>query len=104
MNFRNISSWAIRTPVAPIVLFVALTIAGLVSFARMQVNSQPDITLPFVQVTVSQPGAAPPELETQVTEKLEAALRSVNGVDSISSRIQEGFEHYDSRVRHWHPH
>ncbi len=90
MSFRNISSWSIRNPVPPLVLFLALTIAGLVAFAGMQVNNQPDISLPFVQVFVAQPGAAPPELETQVTQKLEAALRSVNGVDSISSRVQDG--------------
>ena len=90
MNLRNISSWAIRNPVAPIVLFIALTLAGIVAFSRLQVNSQPDITLPFVSVVVAQPGAAPPELETQITEKVEAALRSVNGVDNITSRISEG--------------
>ena len=90
MSFRNISSWAIRNPVAPIVLFIALTLAGLVAFSQMQVNNNPDVSLPIVQVTVSQPGAAPPEMESQVTQKLEASLRSINGVDSISSRISEG--------------
>ncbi len=90
MSFRNISSWAIRNPVAPIVLFVALTLAGFVAFSRMQVNNQPDVSFPLVQVTVSQPGAAPPELESQVTQKVEASLRSISGVDSISSRISEG--------------
>ena len=90
MSFRNISSWAIRNPVAPIVLFIALTLAGLVAFSRMQVNNNPDVSFPVVQVTVNQPGAAPPEMESQVTQKLEASLRSINGVDSLSSRIQEG--------------
>lgn len=46
MNFRNISAWAIRNPVAPIVLFIALTLAGIVSFARMDVNNNPDISFP----------------------------------------------------------
>ena len=65
MNFRNISSWCIRNPVFPIVLFVAFMLAGLVSFARMQVNNAPDIDFPAAIVNVSQPGAAPNELETQ---------------------------------------
>ncbi len=43
MSFRNISAWAIRNPVPPIVLFVALTLAGIVSFMRMDVNNDPDI-------------------------------------------------------------
>ena len=90
MSFRNISSWAIRNPVVPIVLFVALTLAGIVSFLRMQVNNNPDISFPAAQVIVVQPGAAPTEMETQVAQKVEAALRGVNGVDSISTRIDEG--------------
>ena len=48
MNFRNISSWCIRNPVAPIVLFVGLMLAGLVTFAGMQVNNVPDIDFPAV--------------------------------------------------------
>ena len=81
MNFRNISSWCIRNPVFPIVLFVGLTLAGLISFYRMQVNNAPDIDFPAAIVSVSQPGAAPNELETQVTQRVESAIRGVNGVD-----------------------
>jgi multidrug efflux pump subunit AcrB len=90
MNFRNISSWCIRNPVAPIVLFVGLMLAGLVAFFGMQVNNNPDIDFPAAQVSVSQPGAAPNEMETQVTQRVEAAIRSVNGVDEIDSSINEG--------------
>ncbi|MGN6589091.1 MAG: efflux RND transporter permease subunit [Sphingomicrobium sp.] len=90
MNFRNISSWCIRNPVAPIVLFTGLMLAGLVAFFGMQVNNNPDIDFPAAQVTVSQPGAAPNEMETQVTQRVEAAIRSVNGVDEIDSSVNEG--------------
>jgi multidrug efflux pump subunit AcrB len=90
MNFRNISSWCIRNPVAPIVLFVGLMLAGLVAFARMQVNNSPDIDFPAASVSVSQPGAAPNELETQVTQRVESAIRGVNGVDEINSTVSEG--------------
>jgi len=90
MNFRNISSWAIRNPIPPIVLFVALLVAGIVSFMRMDVNDSPDVEFPFVSVSISQPGAAPTELETQVTQRVEAAVRGVNGVEEISSSVREG--------------
>ncbi len=90
MSFRNISAWAIRNPVAPIVLFVALTLAGIVSFMRMQVNDQPDVDFPAAIVAISQPGAAPSELENQVTQQVEAALRGVNGVEEINSTVREG--------------
>ena len=90
MSFRNISAWAIRNPVSPLVLFVALLIAGMVSFGRMDINQQPDISFPIAQVMVSQPGAAPPELETQVTQRIEAAVRGISGVDEITSTVSEG--------------
>ncbi|HEV2748339.1 MAG TPA: efflux RND transporter permease subunit [Allosphingosinicella sp.] len=90
MSFRNISAWAIRNPVPPIVMFVALMLAGLVSFMRMDVNSMPDVSFPAVTVSVYQPGAAPAELETQVTQRIEAAVRAINGVDEITSVAREG--------------
>ena len=91
MNFRNISSWCIRNPVFPIVLFVGLMLAGLISFARMQVNNAPDVDIPAAIVGVSQPGAAPNEMETQITQRVESAIRGVNGVDEISSTVTEGY-------------
>jgi multidrug efflux pump subunit AcrB len=90
MNFRYISSWCIRNPVPPIVLFVGLMLAGLIAFSGMQVNNNPDIDFPAAIVSVSQPGAAPNEMETQVTQRVESAIRGVNGVDEIDSTISEG--------------
>jgi multidrug efflux pump subunit AcrB len=90
MNFRNISSWCIRNPVAPIVLFTGLMLAGLVAFMGMQVNNVPDIDFPAVTVVVSQPGAAPNEMENQVTQRVETAARGVNGVEEINSTVSEG--------------
>ena len=90
MNFRNISSWAIRNPVPPLVLFAALLLAGIFSFMRMDVNDSPDIDFPLVIVSVSQPGAAPTELELQVTQRVEAAIRSIDGVEELNSSVREG--------------
>ncbi|MPT49169.1 MAG: efflux RND transporter permease subunit [Sphingobium sp.] len=90
MSFRNISSWSIYNPIPPLVLFAGLMLAGLVSFTRMDINNNPDISFPMVNVTVSQPGAAPSELETQITQRIEAAVRGINGVDEISSYASEG--------------
>ena len=90
MNFRNISSWCIRNPVGPIVLFVGLMLAGFIAFARMQVNNAPDIDFPAAIVSVVQPGAAPNELETQVTQRVESAIRGITGVEELSSTVTEG--------------
>ncbi|MEG3149151.1 efflux RND transporter permease subunit [Sphingomonas sp. ZT3P38] len=90
MSFRNISAWSIRNPIPSIVLFFMLTVAGLVSFSTMEVNNDPDIDFPVVIVQISQPGAAPTELETQITQKVEAAVRSLQGIDEINSTVTEG--------------
>ena len=88
---RNISSWAIRNPIFPLVLFAALTLLGLVSFMRMDVNDNPDIEFPAAVIIVSQPGAAPTEMETQVTQRIESAVRGVAGIEEINSSVGEGF-------------
>lgn len=87
---HNISSWAIRHPVTPIVMFLVLLFAGLISFMRLDVNQSPDVSFPVVTVTITQPGAVASELETQVTQKVESAVRRVRGIDEISSTISEG--------------
>ena len=90
MNLNNISAWSIRNPVVPIVLFVALTIAGIMSFMNMDVQNDPDIEFPVVVVSISQPGAAPTEITTQITQKVESAIRSVQGVRNIDATSSEG--------------
>jgi multidrug efflux pump subunit AcrB len=90
MNFNNISAWSILNPVVPIVLFVGLTLAGIVSFRNMDVQNEPDIEFPVVVVSISQPGAAPSEITTQITQKVESAIRSVQGVRNIDASASEG--------------
>lgn len=87
---RNISAWAIRNPVTPIMLFVLLTMLGLASFARMKITAQPDISAPLVSVVVSQPSAAPTEMETQITQKVEGAVAGIGNVKNIISVVTEG--------------
>jgi len=87
---RNISAWAIRHPIFPIVLFVVLTFVGTAAFVRLPINLNPDISFPQVLVQVNQPGAAPTEIETQVMQKVEGAVASVGNVHNITSRAVEG--------------
>ncbi|GLK44306.1 MULTISPECIES: efflux RND transporter permease subunit [Novosphingobium] len=87
---RNISAWSIRNPIIPIVFFIGLMIAGIVSFNRMDVNNMPDVEFPGVHIGVSQPGAAPTEIETQITQIVEGSVRSIPGVEEIQSTASEG--------------
>jgi multidrug efflux pump subunit AcrB len=87
---RNISAWAIRHPVIPIVLFVVLFFLGIVAFIRLPINDNPDISFPLVNVNISQPGAAPTELETQIAQKVEGSISSIGNVRNITTYIVEG--------------
>ena len=90
MNFRNISAWSIRNPIVPILAFLGLMIAGIMSFQNMDVQDQPDIEFPVVIIQISQPGAAPSEIENQITQRVEAAVQTLDGVENINSTASEG--------------
>jgi hydrophobic/amphiphilic exporter-1 (mainly G- bacteria), HAE1 family len=87
---RNISSWSIKNPIAPIVLFLVLTIMGVAAFFKLPINSNPDISFPAFIVQVSMPGAAPRELENQVAIKIEGALAGIEGVKKSSTTLRTG--------------
>jgi hydrophobe/amphiphile efflux-1 (HAE1) family protein len=87
---KNISAWAIRHPVSPIVLFVVLLFMGTVAFLRMPVTLNPDVAFPVVLVQVLQPGASPQEIETQIMQKVEGAVAGVGNIDNIISLALEG--------------
>jgi hydrophobe/amphiphile efflux-1 (HAE1) family protein len=87
---RNISAWAIRHPIIPVVLFVVLFFLGVVAFIRLPINLQPDISFPAVNVSVSQPGAAPTEMETQIAQKVEGSISNIGNVRNMTTFIVEG--------------
>ncbi|MDB6083255.1 MAG: AcrB/AcrD/AcrF family protein [Gammaproteobacteria bacterium] len=87
---KNISAWAIRHPITPMVLFVVLFFLGVVAFIRLPINLQPDISFPLVSVTIAQPGAAPTEMETQIAQKVEGSISSIGNVRNITTYIVEG--------------
>lgn len=87
---RRLSAWAITHPVFPLVLFAVLTVFGIVAFARLPITLNPDISAPYVQVTISEPGAAPAEIETQILQKVEGGVANVGNVKNITSWATEG--------------
>lgn len=89
MNFNNISSWSIRNPIPIVLLFIVLTLAGIGSYFNLRTNNFPDVDLPIVVVTVVQPGAAPTELETQVTRLVEDSLAGLGRVRHINSTVTD---------------
>jgi hydrophobe/amphiphile efflux-1 (HAE1) family protein len=90
MRRLNVSAWAIRSPVPPLVLFMVLLALGWFSFRELPVTRFPNIDVPVVSIAISQAGAAPSELETQVTKRIEDAVAGISGVKHITSTVVEG--------------
>jgi HAE1 family hydrophobic/amphiphilic exporter-1 len=87
----NISAGAIRNPIPPILLILALVFAGWTAYGRLPVNQLPNVDFGGFTVGVGQGGAAPEEMETQITQRIESALTSVEGVKRVTSTISPGF-------------
>jgi multidrug efflux pump subunit AcrB len=86
----NVSAWSIRNPTPSVLLFVMLTLVGLMGFQSMKIQNFPDIDLPTVTVAASLPGASPAQLETEVARKLENSIATLQGVKHIYTKIQDG--------------
>ncbi|MDB5468163.1 MAG: efflux transporter permease subunit, partial [Phenylobacterium sp.] len=86
----KISAWAIRNPVPVVVLFVALVLAGMIAYTGLPVKQFPNVQFPMVSVTVTQNGAAPGEMETQVTRPIEDAMAGLSSVKNITSIVTQG--------------
>ena len=86
----NVSAWSIRNPIPSVLLFILLTLAGLMAFKAMKIQNFPDIDLPSVTVVAALPGASPAQLETEVARKLENSIATVQGVKHIYTKVQDG--------------
>ena len=95
----NVSAWSIRNPTPAILLFVMLTLLGVMAFRAMKVQQFMDIDLPMVTVTASLPGAAPAQMETEVARKIENSVATLQGIKHIYTRVQDGIVTIDVEFR-----
>src|SRR6185437_10006107 len=86
----NISAWSIRNPLPSIVFSIILLALGWLSFSKLAVTRLPSADIPVISVAVGQFGAAPAELESQVTKTIEDGVSGVEGVRHIASSITDG--------------
>ncbi len=86
----NFSAWSIRNPVAPLLAFFLLMVLGWQSFNALPITRFPNIDVPLVAVSVAQSGAAPAEMETQITKEIEDAVAGITGVKKVTSTVTDG--------------
>jgi HAE1 family hydrophobic/amphiphilic exporter-1 len=85
-----LASLCIRRPVFASVLILSLTVVGIFSFTQLGVDQFPKVDFPTVVITTVQPGAAPEQIETEVTDKIEEAVNTISGIDELRSTSSEG--------------
>src|SRR6202012_4436408 len=86
----NLATWSIRNPIPCILLFTLLALAGVWGFKNLAIQNFPALDLPTVNVTLSQPGADPSQLETEVARQVENSLSTLTGLHHLRTTITEG--------------
>jgi HAE1 family hydrophobic/amphiphilic exporter-1 len=85
-----LAALSVRRPVFASVLIIALTVIGAFSFTQLGLDRFPKVDFPTVVVTTRLPGAAPEEVETEITDKIEEAVNTISGIDELRSTSSEG--------------
>lgn len=86
----GISAWAIRQPVAPLVIFLLLAVLGILAWNKLPVQGMPSIVIPLINVTITQAGASPEDLERQVARRVESSLSGISGVKHLTTVCSPG--------------
>jgi len=85
-----LAALCVKRPVFATVLILSLTVIGAFSFTRLGVDRFPKIDFPTILVTTVQAGAAPEQIETEITDKIEEAVNTISGIDDLRSVSSEG--------------
>ena len=87
---QKLAELCIRRPVFATVLVLALVVVGFFAYNQLGVDRFPKVDFPFVVITTTLPGAAPEEMETEVTDKIEEAVNTISGIDQLISTSSDG--------------
>ena len=85
-----LAALCVRRPVFASVLILSMTVIGTFSFAQLGIDQFPNVDLPTILVTTRLPGAAPEQVESEVTDRIEEAVNTISGIDTLTSTSSEG--------------
>src|SRR5215468_4872397 len=81
---------SVRRPVFATVLMLGVVVIGLVGYFQLGVDRFPKVDFPTIAVITRLPGAAPKEVESDVSMKIEEAVNTIGGIDELRSESNEG--------------
>ncbi|MBV6418619.1 MAG: Multidrug resistance protein MdtC [Steroidobacteraceae bacterium] len=82
------TGFALRRPVTTVMIFAAVATIGLMASRLLPLEQFPDITFPFMGVSIPYPGSTPGEIEEEITRPVEDALATLPGIREIRSRSE----------------
>ena len=85
-----LAALCVKRPVFASVLILALTVVGGFAFVQLGIDRFPNVDFPTIVVTTRLPGAAPEQVESEVTDIVEEAVNTISGIDQLSSVSSEG--------------
>jgi len=86
---RSIIQWAVRSPSAMNLIMLASLLVGVIALVSLRREVFPNFQLEIIVVAVPYPGASPEEVEEAICQKVEAAIRSVDGIKTVTSVARE---------------
>ncbi|MEK6301480.1 MAG: efflux RND transporter permease subunit [Acidobacteriota bacterium] len=87
---QKLAEICVRRPVFATMLILTLVVLGIFSYNRLVVERFPRVEFPTITITTRLPGAAPQEVETEITDKIEEAVNTISGIDELRSTSSEG--------------
>jgi hydrophobic/amphiphilic exporter-1 (mainly G- bacteria), HAE1 family len=85
-----LASLCVKRPIFASVLILLVCVIGIAGYVQLGVDRFPNVDFPIVVVTTTQPGAAPEDVETEITDKVEEAVNTISGIDELRSITTEG--------------
>jgi HAE1 family hydrophobic/amphiphilic exporter-1 len=85
-----LASISVRRPVFATVMILTIAVVGIVGYSKLNVDRFPNVDFPIVSIITVLPGAAPEEIETELTDKIEEAINTLGGIEELRSVSTEG--------------
>ena len=87
---NQLAALCVRRPVFATVLILVLVVFGVFGYTKLGLDRFPKVDFPIITVTTREPGSAPEDIETQITDKIEEAVNTINGIEELRSVSSEG--------------